>query len=110
MVGAEEDDNAVGLGVEGGGDVLQGLLDDLLDLGRGDGQVLGEGVVGATVLDALEHGVGVDGRHVGCGCGEEAGYCSVCEGSCERSCSCCGPGCEVEGWAGGDSRDGLAFE
>ncbi|KUI71595.1 hypothetical protein VM1G_11752 [Cytospora mali] len=65
VLGAEEDDDTVGLGVEGGGDVLEGLLDDLLDLGGGDGQVLGEGVVGAAVLDVLENDAGVDGRHLG---------------------------------------------
>lgn len=37
VLGAEEDDDAVGLGVEGGGDVEDGLLDDLLDALLGDG-------------------------------------------------------------------------
>lgn len=72
MVGAEEDDGAVALGVEAGGDVLEGLLDDVLDALLGDGEVLAEGVVGAAVLDVLEEGASADGRggcHFVGGCG-----------------------------------------
>lgn len=72
---AEEDDGAVALGVEAAGDVLDGLLDDLLDAGGGDGEVLAEGVVGAAVLDLVEDRLGVDiGSHLsGWGCGERGG-------------------------------------
>lgn len=67
VVGAEEDDDAVGLGVEGGRGVEDGLLHDLGDALLADGQVLGQGVVGAAVLDEVEDRVGADGRHVGGG-------------------------------------------
>lgn len=53
MVGVEEDDDAVGLGVEGGGDVAQGVLDDLLDALLGDGEGLVEDVMRASVLDEV---------------------------------------------------------
>lgn len=71
VVGAEEDDDAVGLGVEGRRGVEDGLLDDLGDALLADGQVLGQGVVGAAVLDEVQDRVGVDGggRHVGGGLG-----------------------------------------
>lgn len=72
MVGAEEDDGAVALGVEARGHVLDGLLDDLLDavLGHGD-EVLAQGVVRPAVLELLEDGGGADGgRHFGGGCGK----------------------------------------
>lgn len=70
VLGAEQDDDADGLGVEGGRDVQGGLLDDLGDALLGDGQVLGQDVVGAAVLDQLNDRVGRDdgGRHVGFGC------------------------------------------
>lgn len=58
VLGAEEEDGAVGLGVEGGGDVGDELADDLLDAGGGDGEVLAEGVVGAAFLDELEESGG----------------------------------------------------
>lgn len=60
VLGAEQDDEAVGLGVEGRGRVQGGLVDNLLDARRGDGQLLGQGVVGAAVLDELEEEVGGD--------------------------------------------------
>lgn len=63
MLGAEEENGAVGLGVEGGGDIGDELAEDLLDAGGGDGEVLGEGIVGAAVLDELEKSGGhCDGR------------------------------------------------
>lgn len=68
VLGAEQDDDADGLGVEGRGHVQGGLLDDLGDALLGDGQVLGQDVVGAAVLDQLDDRVGRDdgrGRH-GC--------------------------------------------
>lgn len=62
---AEEDDDTVGLGVEGGGGVEGGLVDDLLDALLGDGELLVKGVDGAAGLGQLEEGVGVvlRGRH-----------------------------------------------
>lgn len=54
----EKDDDAVGLAVEGRGDVLDGLVDDLLNLVLADGEVLAEGVVGAALLDELDEAVG----------------------------------------------------
>lgn len=62
VLSAEEDDGAVALGVERAGDVLDGLLDDLLDAVLGHGaKVLAEGVEGAAVLDEVEDRFGVDG-------------------------------------------------
>lgn len=65
VLGAEEDEQAVGLGVERGWGVEGGLLDELLDAGGSDGaQVLVEGVDGTTGLDQLEEGlVGELGSH-----------------------------------------------
>lgn len=65
VLGAEEDDEAVGLGVEGRGGLEGGLLDNLLDALGSHGEVLGEGVVGAAVLSQLEDEVG----------GELGGHC-----------------------------------
>ena len=58
VVGAEEDEHAVGLGVEGGGDVAQGVLDDLLDAVLGDSQLLVELVIGAAELDEVQDRLG----------------------------------------------------
>lgn len=70
MVGAEEDDDAVGLGVEGGGDLVEQVLDDLLDAGGGDGEVLVQGVVGPALLGEVDEVLG-GGGHVCGGGGEE---------------------------------------
>ena len=59
----EKEDEAGGLGVEGGGDVLDELGDDLLNAGVGDGRVLVEGVDAAAVGDGLEEAGG--GSHCG---------------------------------------------
>lgn len=64
MGGAEQHDNAVGLRVEGGRDLVQQVLDDLLDAAGGDGQVLGERVVGAALLGQVDEGLGVGGHFV----------------------------------------------
>lgn len=68
VLGAEQDDEAVGLGVEGRGGLEGGLLDDLLDALGSHGEVLGEGVVGAAVLGQLEEEVG----------GELGSHCEGC--------------------------------
>lgn len=79
VVGAEEEDGAVGLRVEGRGGVLDGVGDDLLDASGGEGvrEGLGEGVVGAAVRQGFEEGGGhfgdcfsvlVGGLGVGCRC------------------------------------------
>lgn len=62
MLGAEENNDAVGLRVEARGDVLECLCDDLLDARRGGGEVLVERVDGAAGLDELKEGVGVGGH------------------------------------------------
>lgn len=82
MLLLDQKHNAGALAVERRRDVQDGLLDDLLDLGVGDGALLLEGVVGAAGLDGLEEGFG---RHA-CGGGREVFVCSrVVE---RRSCSC----------------------
>lgn len=86
VLAAKEDDGAVGLGVEGRGSVERGVLDDLVDAGGRDGEVLVEGVDGAADLGHLEEEIG----------GELGGHCEVCgggvlgEGRVE--------GCEVGGY------------
>lgn len=56
VVGPQEHDDAGGLRVEAGRHVEDGLLDDLLDLGVGDGRFGRELVDGATGLDGVEEG------------------------------------------------------
>lgn len=73
VLGAEEDDGAVGLGVEGGRSVQGGLVDEFLDALGGDGEVLAEGVESAAGLGHLKEDVGREfGGHfsgfVGCFC------------------------------------------
>jgi len=53
---AEKDDDAGGLGVEAAGDVQDGLLDDLLDLGIRHRGLRGELVDCAAGFDGLEEG------------------------------------------------------
>lgn len=84
VLGAEEDDDAVGLGVEGGGHLLQEGLDDLLDLVGLDGEVLGQRVVRPAVLGELDQLLGgghLDGRGGGEGAEEWWGCC--CPAGCE---------------------------
>ena len=74
----EHDDGAGGLGVEGAGGVFDGVGDELLDAGVGDGGFVGQLVDGATGFGRVEEGFGV--CHCGWSCGEvslEGG-----EGSC----------------------------
>lgn len=66
----QQDDQAGGLGVEGAGNVGDGVVDELLDLGVRDGAVLAELVDSAAVLDRLQeavggHGGGGDGKVLG---------------------------------------------
>lgn len=70
VLAAKEDDGAVGLGVEGRGSVQGRVLDDLVDAAGRDGEVLVEGVDGATDLGHLEEEIG----------GELGGHCDVCCG------------------------------
>lgn len=70
VLAAKENDGAVGLGVEGGRGVEGGVLDDLVDARSRDGEVLVEGVDGATDLGHLEEEIG----------GELGGHCEVCCG------------------------------
>lgn len=66
VLGTEDDEDAVGLGVEGGGNVEDGVLDDLLDAVLGDGEFLVEDVVGAADLEEVEDRLGLDwGSHLG---------------------------------------------
>lgn len=71
----QHDDQARGLGVEGAGDVLDGVGDELFDAGVGDGGLVGELVVGAAGFGEVEQGLGV--CHCGwcccCCCGVEVG-------------------------------------
>lgn len=64
MVVVEHDDDAGGLGVEGAGDVFDGVLDEFFDTGVGDGGGGGELIEGAAGGDEGEEG-GVGGRHCG---------------------------------------------
>lgn len=64
VVGAKEHDDTVGLRVEGGGDLVQEVLNDLLDAVLRDGQVLGQGVVAAALLGQVDQGLGVGGHFV----------------------------------------------
>jgi hypothetical protein len=66
VLSVEEEDGAGGLRVEGGGDVLDDLGDDLAEAGVGDGRLLLEGVDGAAGREGGEVGCG---RHFGCGGG-----------------------------------------
>lgn len=77
VVGTKEHDDAVRLRVEGRGDLVQEVLNDLLDAVLRDGQVLGQGVVAAALLGQVDQGLGVGGHFVlllMCGgSGEESG-------------------------------------
>lgn len=57
VLAAKEHNEAVGLRVERRGSLQRRLLDELLDAGRANGELLGEGVVGAAVLGQLEESV-----------------------------------------------------
>lgn len=61
VLGAKEDDDAVGLGVEAAGHVEHGLFDDLLDALGADREVLAQDVVAAASLDEVEDRIGGDG-------------------------------------------------
>ena len=63
----EHDDDAGGLGVEGAGDVLDGVGDELLEAGVGDGRLVGQLVEGAAVFGGVEEILGV-GHGGCCGC------------------------------------------
>lgn len=79
----EQEHEAGGLGVEGGGDVLDDLGEDLLDAGVGNGRSLVEGVDAAAVGDGLEEVGG--GSHCGGGRGVLSGCCGGGEcASCEE--------------------------
>lgn len=83
VLGAEEDDDAVGLGVEGRGDVEEGFLYDFLDAVGRYGEGLVEGVdcaagfdVGEEAVSALDGGGGfAGGKHLGGSnwCGDRTG-------------------------------------
>lgn len=70
MLLVQQNDQAGRLGVEGAGNVQDGGIDELLDLGVGDGAVLAELVDGAAVLGQLDevvdgHICGIGGRRIG---------------------------------------------
>lgn len=64
VVGAKQDDGAVGLGVEGRGDMVEQVLDDLLHAGGRDGEVLGQRVVGPAAFGELDEFLGGGGHFV----------------------------------------------
>lgn len=68
VLGAKEHNDTVRLGVEGGRNLVEELLDNLLDAGRGDGQVLGERVEGSARRSEVDEGLSI-GSHFG-GSGE----------------------------------------
>ena len=78
----EQEHEASGLGVEGGGDVLDELGDNLLNAGVGDGGVLVEGVDAAAVGNGLEEA----------GSGSHCGGGVVSSGCCGGECSRCEDG------------------
>ena len=84
----EHDDEAGGLRVEGAGDVLDGVGDELLDAAVRDGGFVGQLVVGAAGLDGLEQVLGV--RHCGCGYSTRGMVgCLLLLDCCCCCCCCC---------------------
>jgi len=69
----QQDDEPRRLRVERAGDVQDGAVDELLDLGVGHGALLGELVVGAAGLGQLDERVGGSLRHGCCRGGELSG-------------------------------------
>lgn len=68
MVLVKQDDEAGGLGVERRRNMEEGLLNELADLGVGNGSLLVELVVCAALLDGLEDRLcELGSSHVGCG-------------------------------------------
>lgn len=67
----QQNNQTGGLGVEGAGDVSDGVVDELLDLRVRDGAVLAELVDGAASLGGLEETVG---RHGGGGGGSRRAF------------------------------------
>ena len=59
VLGLQDDDEAGALGVEGAGDVLDGVGDELLDAGVGDGGLVGELVDGTAGFGGVEEGLRV---------------------------------------------------
>ena len=78
----EQENEASGLRVEGGRNVLDELGDDLLNAGVGDGGVLVEGVDAAAVGNGLEEA----------GSGSHCGGGVVSSGCCGGECSRCEEG------------------
>jgi len=66
----QHDDHACGLAVEGAGDVLDRVLDELFDASLGDGGFVVYLVEGAAAFDEGEEGLGVGGHFRGCACCE----------------------------------------
>ena len=75
MLGVQEDHEPRGLGVEGAGDVEDGFVDELLDLGVRDGAVLAEFVDCAAGFVCLDERV----------CGGHLGRCRFGLGGSEGS-------------------------
>ncbi len=63
MLLLQHDHETGGLGVEGAGDVLDGVGDELFDAGVGDGGLVGQLVVGAPGFGGTEEALGF--RHGG---------------------------------------------
>ena len=59
MLFLQNDDHTRGLGVEGTGDIFDGVGNELFDTGVRDGGLIGDLVVSATVLDSFEKAFGV---------------------------------------------------
>lgn len=75
VVGPEQDDNPVALGVEAAGDVPKRLLDDVLNAISGDRDLLVQAVVSPPGLDEVQDGVGGGWslRHFGGACCQRTG-------------------------------------
>lgn len=72
----QHDHHAGGLRVEGAGDMLDGVGDELFDAGVGDGRLVGDLVVGTTAFGRVEEGLGLG--HGGWGRGEVSLRGGVC--------------------------------
>lgn len=82
VVIVKEDEDVVGLGVEGGRSVEGEFGDDVLDVSWSDGiEVFGKGVDGMMGFDGGEESIGGDFRYDGGVCGVVSGSGGLCSSS-----------------------------